>query len=128
MAKHQLYKFNNIDMPSPVSFDLELNDVDGDSNRNEAAYMVRIVIASDLRKYSCKWQGLSIAEKNLILKNTSSREGYTYFDCTFDNEYDEMETSQFYRGPVSIKCTSIADGNKRYTVEFNIIEVGREGK
>ena len=42
--KHQLYKFNNVEVASPVSFDMELNDLDGDSKRNESGYMTRIVI------------------------------------------------------------------------------------
>ena len=36
--KHQLYKFNDVEVASPVAFDMELNDLDGDSKRNEAGY------------------------------------------------------------------------------------------
>lgn len=128
MAKHQLYKFNDIEMPSPVAFDLELNDIDGDSKRGEGAIMYRIIIASDLRKYSCEWQGLTVDEKNLILKNTSAREGYPFFSCEFDNEYDEVEVSNFYKSSAKVKCTSIANGEKRYSLKMNIVEQGRSEK
>ena len=126
--KHQLYKFNNVEVASPVAFDMELNDLDGDSKRNESGYMTRIVIMSDVRKFSCKWQGLNNEEKNIILKNTSSREGHAVFTCEFDNEYDEIETSEFYRGASKVVCTSIANGVKKYDVSFNIIEKGRRAK
>lgn len=123
--KHQLYSFNGVEVASPVEFSMELNDLDGDSKRNEAGYMTRIVIMSDIRKFSCRWQGLTIEEKNTILKNTSSREGHAIFECSFDNEYDEVETSYFYRGASKVTCTSIANGEKRYDLSFNIIETGR---
>ena len=126
--KHQLYKFNNVEVASPVSFDMELNDLDGDSKRNESGYMTRIVIMSDVRKFSCKWQGLTNEEKNIILKNTSSREGHSVFSCEFDNEYDEVETSEFYRGASKITCTSTAGGTKKYDLSFSIIETGRGAK
>ena len=68
---------------------------------------------------------LSIEEKNIILKNTSSKFGYATFTANFANEYDENETATFYRGtnvliePVLIK----SETEKYYNLSFDIIEV-----
>lgn len=121
----QLYQFNGIDVAAPSKFELKLNDVDGDSKRNEHGDMVRIVIASDKRSYSCAWENISIDEKNTILQNTSSKYGYTNFSAKFVNEYDVTETATFYRGTnVSIIPKLIlSDTEKYYDVSFDIIEV-----
>lgn len=121
----QLYQLNNIDVPAPVQFDLKLNDIDGDSKRNEYGDMVRIVIASDKRSYSCKWENLTIEEKNIVLQNTSSKFGCTVFPVRFTNEYDATETATFYRGTnVTITPKLILSAEEKYyDVSFDIIEV-----
>ena len=121
----QLYQFNNVDVPAPVQFDLRLNDIDGDSKRNEHGEMVRIVIASDKRSYSCKWENLSIEEKNIVLQNTSSKFGCVNFPVRFTNEYDATETATFYRG-TNVTITPkliVSPTEKYYDVSFDIIEV-----
>ena len=121
----QLYQFKGVDVAAPTSFELKLNDIDGDSKRNEHGDMVRIVIASDKRSYSCTWESISIEEKNIILQNTSSKYGHTNFTAKFVNEYDAVETATFYRGTnVSIiPKLVVSDTEKYYDVSFDIIEV-----
>lgn len=121
----QLYEFNGVEVAPPTSFELRLNDIDGDSKRNEHGEMVRIVIASDKRTYSCRWDKITIAEKNTILQNTSSKFGHTTFDAYFSNEYDEDEHATFYRG-TNVSITPIlvlSDTEKYYNLSFDIIEV-----
>lgn len=121
----QLYAFNGVSVAPPTQFDLRLNDIDGDSKRNEKGDMCRIVIASDKRTYSCKWENISISEKNDILKNTSSKYGHANFSMTFSNEYDERETATFYRGTnVSVvPVLVLSETEKYYNVSFDVIEV-----
>lgn len=121
----QLYAFNGVGVAPPTTFDLKLNDIDGDSKRNEHGEMVRIVIASDKRTYSCAWNNISISEKNAILQNTSSKYGNATFDVYFCNEYDEDEHATFYRGTnVSITPVLVlSDTEKYYNLSFDIIEV-----
>lgn len=121
----QLFQFNGVNIPAPSKFELKLNDIDGDSKRNERGDMVRIVIASDKRSYSCAWEGITIEEKNTILQNTSSKFGHTIFSAMFVNEYDATETANFYRGTnVSIIPRLILSNSvKYYDVSFDIIEV-----
>lgn len=118
----KLLTINGVAVASPVKFELQGQDIDGDSNRNQAATMIRIVIAPDMRTISCQWYGITEEEKNLIIKNTSSRYGYAKFSVKFINEIGEEETADFYRGQFSLSQISFIAGEERYSLTFDIIE------
>lgn len=125
MAQHGIYTINGVTVASPVTFEPILNDIDGDSKRNESQTMVRIVLRPDVHKYKCEWKGITSSQKNVILKNTSADEGYETFTAVVDNVYDEKVEMKFYRG------TDVTVSNKKYypdgtmtcNLSFNIIEV-----
>lgn len=120
----QLLQLAGVDVAPPSKFTLTLNDIDGDSKRNEKGDMVRIVIASDKRSYSCEWKCITSEQKNVILQATSSKFNHATFSAQFFNEYDTIETATFYRGiNVSIEPVLLIDGDKYYNVSFDIIEV-----
>lgn len=118
----KLLNINGVAVASPVKFELQGQDIDGDSNRNQAATMIRIVIAPDMRTISCQWYGITEAEKNLIIKNTSSRYGYAKFSVKFVNEVGEEETANFYRGQFTLTQISYIAGEEKYSLSFDIIE------
>ena len=120
----QLLQLAGVDVAPPSKFALTLNDIDGDSKRNEQGDMVRIVIASDKRSYACEWRCITSEQKNAILQATSSKFNHATFSVQFFNEYDTIETATFYRGTnVSIEPVLLIDGDKYYNVSFDIIEV-----
>ena len=120
----QLLQLAGVDVTPPSKFTLTLNDIDGDSKRNEKGDMVRIVIASDKRSYACEWRCITSEQKNVILQATSSKFNHATFSAQFYNEYDTIETATFYRGTnVSIEPVLLIDGEKYYNVSFDIIEV-----
>lgn len=120
----QLLQLSGVDIAAPTKFVLTLNDIDGDSKRNEQGDMVRIVIASDKRSYACEWRCITSEQKNTILQATSSKFGHATFAAQFYNEYDEIETATFYRGTnVTIEPVLLYGSEKYYNVSFDIIEV-----
>jgi hypothetical protein len=120
----QLLQLAGVDVAPPSKFTLTLNDIDGDSKRNEQGDMVRIVIASDKRSYACEWRCITSKQKNAILQATSSKFNHATFTAQFYNEYDTIETATFYRGTnVSIEPVLLLDSEKYYNVSFDIIEV-----
>ena len=120
----QLLQLSGVDIAAPTKFVLTLNDIDGDSKRNEQGDMVRIVIASDKRSYACEWRCITSEQKNVILQATSSKFNHTTFSAQFYNEYDTIETATFYRGTnVSIEPVLLYGSEKYYNVSFDIIEV-----
>ncbi len=121
----KILTINGYEIPSPSELSLELTDIDGNSQRNEAGFLNRIIIASDVRKFSVVWDGLNEGEKNELINITRAADGLEFFNMYFVDEYGEVDSSEFYRGPVSYTLTSVANGEKYYMVRFNIIERGR---
>ena len=120
----QLLQLSGVDIAAPTKFVLTLNDIDGDSKRNEQGDMVRIVIASDKRSYACEWRCITSEQKNVILQATSSKFNHATFSVQFYNEYDTIETATFYRGTnVTIEPVLLYGSEKYYNVSFDIIEV-----
>lgn len=123
--KHGIYTINGVEVASPVVFEPILNDIDGDSKRNESQTMVRIVLRPDVHKYKCEWKGITSSQKNVILKNTSSDEGHEIFTAVVDNVYDEKVEMKFYRG-TDVTVTNkkyYPDGTMTCNLSFNIVEV-----
>lgn len=118
----KLIDFNGVAVASPVSFDLVAQDVDGDSNRNQAATMIRIVIAADMRTISIKWHNIIESEKNAIIQQTSSRYGHSNFMMKFINEVGAQENTKFYRGQMTLRQTCFIQGSELYDLSFNVIE------
>lgn len=118
----KLIDINGVAVASPILFDISAQDIDGDSNRNQAATMIRIVIAPDMRTFTLNWHNITEEEKNIIMKNTGSRYGYATFSLHFINEVGEEETANFYRTSWKLKQTCFIAGEEKYSLEFDIIE------
>jgi hypothetical protein len=118
----KIISINGVAVASPVSFVPQIQDVDGDSNRNQAGTMIRIVIAPDMRTFACQWKQLTQAQLSTIIRNTSSRYGHAKFSMTFINEVGEQETANFYRGAETITQVSYIANEERYNLSFNMIE------
>ena len=118
----KLLNINGVAVASPVSFMLKGQDIDGDSNRNQAATMIRIVIAPAMRTISCKWHGITGEQKNAILKNVSARFGYAVYSVKFLNEFDEEETCNFYTTSYDLEQTCFISGEEKYALSFDMIE------
>lgn len=89
-----MLKINGVGIATPSNFKVDINDIDGETNRNAKGDLVRDRIATK-RKLELEWPPLSMSEMSVILKSVK--------DIYFTVEYpDPMEgmliTKTFYVG------------------------------
>ena len=62
-----MLKINGVDITAPKSFQVDIEDVDGESGRNARGEMLRDRIAVK-RKLTCEWGPLKDSEISVLLK------------------------------------------------------------
>lgn len=85
---------NGVDIATPSTFQVEISDIDGETNRNAKGEMLRDRITTK-RKLNCEWGVLSSIECSTLLKAVKD----IFFTVTYP---DPMEggpvTKTFYVG------------------------------
>lgn len=96
MAFVQYLNFNGEDLPLPVSYDVEYNDVEADtSGDTEAGTRQRDVLRSGVVSISVSFQVSSAWLKKLSAYQKQSRITVLYFDTT---DLDVKETQMYIEG------------------------------
>lgn len=89
-----MLKVNNVVIKTPSSFQVDISDIDGESNRNARGELIRDRIAVK-RKLNCSWQGLTDAEIKSILSAITD----TFFTVEYpDPLVGGLTTKTFYVG------------------------------
>ena len=108
---------NGVEVKDPKSLQVEIQDIDKESERNANGTMVRTRVATK-RKISVEWSPLSNSEISKILKAMSN----VFFTVKYT---DPMEgkaiTKTFYVGDSSAPVYSIANGRvifKSFSANF----------
>ncbi|MFF2449372.1 DUF6711 family protein [Neobacillus sp. NPDC058068] len=89
-----MLKINGVSISTPSEFKVEINDLDGETNRNANGDLIRDRIAVK-RKLICKWPPLSMSEISTLLKSVKA----VYFNVEYpDPEEGAFITKNFYVG------------------------------
>lgn len=110
---------NGVEIATPKTFQVDINDIDGETNRNAKGEMLRDRIATK-RKLNCEWPPLSEEECSELLKAVKD----IFFQVTYP---DPMEgralTKTFYVGDRNIPALAIVDGEVIWKgLKMNFIE------
>lgn len=92
-----MLKINGVAIATPKSFQVDIQDLDGESNRNAQGDMIRDRIAIK-RKLECEWPPLTQSESSTLLNAVSS----VYFTVTFPDPKDGVITKTMYVGDRTI--------------------------
>lgn len=89
-----MLKINGVAIKTPSSFQVDISDIDGESNRNARGELIRDRVAVK-RKLNCQWDGLKDAEIKVLLNAVK--------DVFFTVEYPDpmvggLTTKTFYVG------------------------------
>ena len=84
---------NGVVMPTPKSYEVGIQDIDGETNRNAAGYMCRDRIATK-RQLTMEWPPLSQSESSTLLNAVADE----FFSCTFPDPKDGTITKTMYVG------------------------------
>ena len=110
---------NGVEIATPKTFQVDINDIDGETNRNAKGEMLRYRIATN-RKLNCEWPPLNEYECSELLKAVKD----IFFQVTYP---DPMEgralTKTFYVGDRNIPALAIVNGEVIWKgLKMNFIE------
>ena len=88
-----MISINGVVIATPKSFQVDILDIDGETNRNSNGDIVRDRIATK-RKIECEWPPLTQSEISTLLKAVSS----VFFTVTFPDPELGMITKTMYVG------------------------------
>lgn len=113
-------KANGVILPPPVSIDLNLEDIDADSERDvKSAILDRNRIRSDVHKLSLAYGLNDLDTVSTVLQAISSA---TFEVELFDIKANERVTKKMYAGPKSMQFV-YANQVWVKALKFNLIEV-----
>lgn len=110
-----MLKINGVAIATPSVFQVDIEDVDGESGRNAKGQMLRDRIAVK-RKISCEWPPLTDGEISIILKSVQS----VFFEVTYPDPMEGIEvTKTFY---VGTRSAPMLYKGKWQNLKMNFIE------
>lgn len=109
---------NGVAVKPPKSFQVGIQDIDGETGRNANGNMVRDRIAVK-RKLDCEWGMLTQDEMSQILNAVSA----VFFDVVYPDPILGQITKTFYVGDRTAPSYSFTDKFKPWSgAKFNLIE------
>ena len=88
-----MISINGVEMPTPKSYEVGIQDIDGETNRNAQGDMCRDRITTK-RKLTMEWSPLSQSESSILLNAVADE----FFSCTFPDPKDGTITKTMYVG------------------------------
>lgn len=113
-----MIKINGVNIATPKTYEVTIQDLDGESNRNANGAMVRDRIAIK-RKLNLEWPPLSQREISTLLNAVSS----VFFTITFPDPQEGMITKTMYVGDRTAPAYMYINGEAKWSgLKMNLIE------
>lgn len=113
-----MLSINGVAIATPKSFQVDIQDLDGESNRNAQGDMIRDRIATK-RKLECEWGPLTQNEIQILLSAVSS----VFFTVTFPDPQLGMVTKTMYVGDRTAPAYQYINGEVKWQgLKMNFIE------
>ena len=120
MAFFQYLKFDGVDLPLPVSYEVELHDVEADSGgETEAGTMQRDVVRSGVVNIAVTFQ---VTQKWLKLMTGFKQQEKISVDY-FDTETVEMKRAEMFVDAFNAKLEKDTSYKGLWTVSFTLKEL-----
>lgn len=113
-----MLKINGVAVKTPSKFEVQISDLDGESNRNAQGDLIRDRIAVK-RKLVCEWPPLTQAESVMLLNAVKD----VFFEVTYPDPQLGIITKTMYVGDRSLPAYQYKDGEVRWSsLKFNLVE------
>lgn len=113
-----MLKINGVAISTPIKFEVQISDLDGESTRNANGFLIRDRIAVK-RKLICEWPPLNRSECSKLLKSVKD----VFFDVTYPDPELGMVTKTMYVGDRTTPAYQYKDGEVKWSgVKFNLVE------
>nr|DAL36749.1 MAG TPA_asm: hypothetical protein [Caudoviricetes sp.] len=111
-------RINGVAVKPPKSFEVGIQDIDGETGRNANGEMVRDRITVK-RKLSCEWGAMTQEEMAQLLNSVSS----LFFEVSYPDPINGPSTGTFYVGDRTAPRYTFTDKFKPWSgAKFNLIE------
>ncbi len=113
-----MLKINGVVIKTPSSFEVQISDLDGESNRNAQGDLIRDRIAVK-RKLICEWPPLTQVESSVLLNAVKD----VFFDVTYPDPQLGVVTKTMYVGDRTTPAYQYKNGEVKWSgVKFNLVE------
>ena len=114
-----MLKIKNLNIKAPSVFQVDIQDIDDESNRNAKGKLLRDRIAVK-RKLNCEWPPLTFDECSKLLNAVSD----VFFNVYYpDPMTGNFETKRMYVGDRSVPALYMKDGKMLWKgLKMNFIE------
>lgn len=113
-----MLKINGVAISTPSVFEVQISDLDGESNRNANGNLIRDRIAVK-RKLICEWPSLNQEQCSKLLKSVKD----VFFDVTYPDPELGVVTKTMYVGDRTSPAYSYINNEIHWTgVKFNLVE------
>ncbi|NWK12778.1 DUF6711 family protein [Clostridium cadaveris] len=113
-----MLKINGVAIATPKTYEVTVQDLDGETNRNANGDMIRDRIAVK-RKLNLEWQPLSQSEISTLLTAVSG----VFFTVTFPDPQLGMVTKTMYVGDRTSPAYQFKNGEVKWSgLKMNFIE------
>lgn len=113
-----MLKINGVSIAMPKSFQVDISDIDGETNRNAAGQLIRDRIAVK-RKLSCEWPPLSQAQASALLGAVSN----VFFTIQYPDPLVGTTTKTFYVGDRTVPMYRNIEGTILWEgLKMNFVE------
>lgn len=113
-----MLKINGVAIATPKVYEVTVQDLDGETNRNANGDMIRDRIAVK-RKLNLEWQPLSQSEISTLLTAVSG----VFFTVTFPDPQDGLITKTMYVGDRTSPAYQFKNGEVKWSgLKMNFIE------
>ena len=113
-----MLKVNGVAIATPKTYEVTIQDLDGESNRNASGNMIRDRIAVK-RKINLEWPPLSQGEVSALLNAVSS----VFFTVIFPDPQQGVITKTMYVGDRTAPAYQYKNGEVKWSgLKMNFIE------
>ncbi|MDM8312829.1 hypothetical protein QUW36_12245 [Clostridium cadaveris] len=113
-----MLKINGVAIATPKTYEVTVQDLDGETNRNANGDMIRDRIAVK-RKINLEWAPLSQSEISTLLTAVSG----VFFTVTFPDPQDGLITKTMYVGDRTSPAYQFKNGEVKWSgLKMNFIE------
>ncbi len=113
-----MLKVNGVAIAAPSNYEVTIQDLDGESNRNASGNMIRDRIAVK-RKINLEWPPLNQGEISTLLNAVKD----TFFTVTFPDPQQGMITKTMYVGDRTVPAYMYINGEVKWSnLKMNFIE------
>lgn len=117
MAEPNILTIDDVELPAPMTYAVEYNDLDSDdSGRSEDGMLHRVRVREGVVKIKVSWKQIDQEKLNLILAAVAPDE----FEVTY--YFGTQQTATMYAGSKSIECRRVNQGQAKWDISFDLIE------